>query len=127
MPGGFHGDTTDAFTRKGRTDMQNEAWDYMSNLLNWRRGEANEVIAKGSLKHFMPQNGIYAYERRLGDKQVVVLLNGNDSPLTTTMERTVEILPFGTTMTDVITGKPVTIEETMTFAPRAVMVLQNWK
>ena len=75
----------------------------------------------------MPQNGIYAYERILGYKQVVLLLNGNDSPLTTTMERTVEILPFGTTMTDVITGKPVTIEETMTFAPRAVMVLQNWK
>lgn len=126
MPGGFPGDEINAFTAQGRSDLQNEAWDYLSRLLHWRKGEANEVIAKGSLKHFMPQNGIYAYERRLGDKQVVVMLNGNDSPLTTTMERTREILPYGTTMTDIITGKPVTIEETMTFAPRAVMVLQNW-
>ncbi len=126
MPGGFPGDKTDAFTRQGRTALQNEAWDYLSRLLQWRRGEANDVIAKGSLKHFMPQNGIYAYERRLGDKQVVVLLNGNDSPLTVTMERTAEILPEGATMYDLISGRDVTITPSMTFAPRQVMVLQNF-
>ena len=118
MPGGFPGDKVDAFTREGRTDMQNEAWDYLSRLLQWRRGEANDVIAKGTLKHFMPQNGIYAYERRLGDKQVVVLLNGQSEPNTVTMERTLEILPYGTTMRDLVSGKDVTITEEMTFAPR---------
>lgn len=126
MPGGFPGDKVDAFTREGRTDMQNEAWDYLSRLLQWRRGEANDVIAKGTLKHFMPQNGIYAYERRLGDKQVVVLLNGQSEPNTVTMERTLEILPYGTTMHDLVSGKDVTITEEMTFAPRQVMILQNF-
>lgn len=126
MPGGFPGDKVDAFTREGRTDMQNEAWDYLSRLLQWRRGEANDVIAKGTLKHFMPQNGIYAYERRLGDKQVVVLLNGQSEPNTVTMERTLEILPYGTTMRDLVSGKDVTITEEMTFAPRQVMILQNF-
>lgn len=126
MPGGFPGDKVDAFTREGRTDLQNEAWDYLSRLLQWRRGEANDVIAKGTLKHFMPQNGIYAYERRLGDKQVVVLLNGQSEPNTVTMERTLEILPYGTTMRDLVSGKDVTITEEMTFAPRQVMILQNF-
>lgn len=126
MPGGFPGDKVDAFTREGRTDMQNEAWDYLSRLLQWRRGEANDVIAKGTLKHFMPQNGIYAYERRLGDKQVVVLLNGQSEPNTVTMERTLEILPYGKTMRDLVSGKDVTITEEMTFAPRQVMILQNF-
>lgn len=126
MPGGFPGDKVDAFTREGRTDMQNEAWDYLSRLLQWRRGEANDVIAKGTLKHFMPQNGIYAYERRLGDKQVVVLLNGQSEPNTVTMERTVEILPYGKTMRDLVSGKDVTITEEMTFTPRQVMILQNF-
>lgn len=126
MPGGFPGDKVDAFTREGRTDMQNEAWDYLSSLLQWRRGEANDVIAKGTLKHFMPQNGIYAYERQLGDKQVVVLLNGQSEPNTVTMERTLEILPYGKTMRDLVSGKDVTITEEMTFAPRQVMILQNF-
>ena len=126
FPGGFKGDTTNAFTPEGRTPKQNEAWDFLSKILNWRRGEANEVIAKGSLKHFMPQNGIYAYERRLGDKQVVVLMNGNDAPVTTTMERTKEILPYGTRMNDLISGETVTIPEEKTFAPREIMILSNF-
>jgi len=128
MPGGFPGDTVNAFTAEGRTPLQNEAWDYLSQILRWRRSPAvNEVIAKGSLKHFMPQNGIYAYERRLGDRQVVVLMNGNDTPVETVMDRTEEILPYGTVMHDLISGDDVTVTETMTFGPRQVMILQNFK
>lgn len=126
FPGGFPGDSINAFTAAGRTQLQNEAWNYLSKILNWRRGPANEVIAKGRLKHFMPQNGIYAYERRLGDKQVVVMMNGTDAPLTTTMERTVEVLPYGSRRFDVVSGKEVTIEPEMTFEPRQVMILENW-
>lgn len=126
MPGGFPGDTTDAFTREGRTDMQNEAWDYLSRILNWRRGEARDVMARGSLKHFMPQNGLYVYRRKLGDKEVTVLLNGRDMPLEVTMERTLEIMPYGTVLRNILTDSDVTISEKMTFAPREVMILQNW-
>ncbi len=127
MPGGFDGDSHSEFTREGRTDIQNEAWDFMQQLLQWRRSSAvNEVIARGSLKHFMPQNGIYAYERRLGDKSVVVLLNGKDEPNTVTMERTLEILPYGISRRNMMTGENVTITEKMTFAPREIMILQNF-
>lgn len=126
MPGGFPGDTINAFTRQGRTDIQNEAWDYLSNILKWRRGDANEVIAKGSLKHFMPQNGLYVYQRKLGDKEVIVLMNGKDSELTIPMYRTLEILPYGTKMRNIIDGSDVIIDKQMTFSPRQVMILQNW-
>ena len=84
------------------------------------------MIARGSLKHFMPQNGLYVYERRLGVKQVVVILNGNDEPREVTMERTVEILPYGTRMHNMVSGEEVTVAETMTFAPREVLILQNF-
>lgn len=126
FPGGFPGDKVNAFTAEGRTEVQNEAWNFLSKVLNWRRGAANEVIAKGSLKHFMPQNGVYAYERRLGDKAVVVLMNGNDSPLDITMERTAEALPYGSTWTDALTGKKFTVEQQLHFTPREILILQNW-
>lgn len=126
FPGGFPGDTVNAFTPEGRTPQQNEAWSFLSRLLNWRRGEANEVIARGSLKHFMPQNGIYTYRRKLGDKEVTVMMNGNDTPVETTMERTLEILPYGAVLTDMLTGQQVTITEKMTFEPRQIMILQNF-
>ena len=127
MPGGFDGDDHSEFTSEGRTPLQREGWDYLSKLLRWRRSpQINEVIARGTLRHFMPQNGIYVYERRLGDRRIVVLLNGTGEPNEVTMDRTVEILPYGTTMHNMITGRPVTIEEKMTFAPREVMILQNF-
>ena len=37
FPGGWPGDKTDEFTRSGRSEMQNEAWDYMQKLLQWRK------------------------------------------------------------------------------------------
>ncbi len=126
MPGGFPGDTGNVFTREGRSDKQNEAFDFMSNILKWRKGAANEVIAKGSLKHFMPQNGIYAYMRKLGDKEVMVLMNGNDSEVTTEMDRTLEVLPVGSQWTDLITGQTFTVPAEMTFGPRQTLILYNF-
>lgn len=123
MPGGFPGDKTDAFTAAGRSDKQNEAFDFIQKLLQWRRG--NEAIARGSLKHFMPENGLYVYQRRSGDKEVTVILNGNDSPVTTTMERTLEILPYGSQRRDMLTGETVTISPEMTFSPRQILILEN--
>lgn len=123
MPGGFPGDKTDAFTAAGRTDKQNEAFDFIQKLLQWRRG--NEPIARGSLKHFMPENGLYVYQRRSGDKEVTVILNGNDSPVTTTMERTLEILPYGSQRRDMLTGETITISPEMTFFPRQILILEN--
>lgn len=126
MPGGFPGDSVNIFTREGRTAKQNEAFDFLAKLLNWRKGNANDVIARGSLKHFMPQNGVYAYRRKLGDKEIHVMMNGNDTELTISTERTAEVLPVGTTMRDVLTGRDVTITDSMTFSPREIIILQNF-
>ena len=122
FPGGFPGDKNDKFTPQGRTPKENEAHDFMAKLLNWRKG--NKVISEGSLKHFMPENGIYVYQRKLGNNDIIVMMNGNDTPVTTTMERTLEILPYGTTRRDMLSGKEITITEEMTFPPRALYILE---
>ena len=123
FPGGFPGDKVDAFTAQGRTPLQNEAFDFLSKLLNWRRG--NEVISKGTLRHFMPENGLYVYQRRLGDKEVTVMMNGTDEPLTVAMDRYAEIMPAGSVRHDVLTDKSVKIEAERTFAPREILILEN--
>ena len=126
MPGGFPGDSINSFTPEGRTALQNEAWNYMQRLLQWRRGAANDVIAKGSLKHFAPSERVYAYERRLGDKKVLVFLNGSDEEATMPMARLAEAAAAVEKFTDLITGEPVTITEEMVFAPRQTMILYNF-
>ena len=122
VPGGFPGDKINAFTREGRTKLQNEAIDFMSKVANWRKG--NKVISEGSLKHFMPENGMYVYERRLGDKRAVVIMNGTDRQLSVDMSIYSEILPIGATLKDVITGEEFTITNEIHFAPRALFILE---
>lgn len=122
VPGGFPGDKINAFTREGRTKLQNEAIDFMSKVANWRKG--NKVISEGSLKHFMPENGMYVYERRLGDKRAVVIMNGTDRQLSVDMSIYREILPIGATLKDVITGEEFTITNEIHFAPRALFILE---
>ena len=122
VPGGFPGDTNNEFTREGRSDLQNEAIDFLSKLATWRKG--NKVISEGSLKHFMPENGMYVYERRLGDHRAVVIMNGTDRQLSVDMSIYGEILPSGTTLRDVITGEQFTVTPEIHFAPRALYILE---
>ncbi len=123
VPGGFTGDKTNNFTAEGRTPLQNEAWDYVSRLAHWRRG--NNAISKGSLKHFMPDNEMYVYERKYANHQVIVIMNGNDRDVSIDMQRYAEVMPIGSVYTNVMTGEKVTIEKTMDFSSRATLLLER--
>ncbi len=122
VPGGFPGDNRNEFTSEGRSDLQNEAIDFLSKLAKWRQG--NKVISDGALKHFMPENGMYVYERRLGDNRAVVIMNGTDRSLSVDMSIYREILPSGTKLRDVITGEEFIVTPEIHFAPRALYILE---
>lgn len=126
MPGGWQGDSINAFTGQGLTPLQTEALDYTRRLLNWRKSrQINPILARGSLKHFMPQTGLYIYERRLDDRYIIVIMNGNDNDITVEMTRYAEMLPQGSVHNDFITGENVTIDSEMTFSPRQIMILTS--
>ena len=123
MPGGFKGDTVDVFTGNGLTEKQLEAMGFLKKILNWRKD--SPAVANGSLKHFIPQSGVYVYERKLGDDQVVVMLNTSNRPAKIAMSRYGEILPVGATRRNIIDDVTVTITETMTLPARATYILEN--
>ena len=127
MPGGFPGDTTDAFTRQGRTDKQNEAFDFISTILKWRKG--SEAIAKGGMKHFMPTNGVYLYRRMSENDEVIVVLNGVDKQNDVDMSRYTEIVTPGDEYIDILTGRTIVLidkhESMRSFAPREILILQK--
>lgn len=122
VPGGWPGDAVNQFEASGRTNIQNEAWNYMQKLLKWRKG--NEVIAKGKMKHFVPQNGVYVYTRNLNGKQVVVIMNGNAKESVLPLDRYDEILKGYTSGKDVITGKVVSLQKELTLGAKDVLVLE---
>ena len=80
------------------------------------------MIAKGGLKHFAPNKGVYVYERRHGDKSVVVFLNGNDREQTIDLSAYREILPASSAY-DVLAGRNVELEEDLTLSKRGIVLL----
>lgn len=106
FPGGWQGDTRNCFAKNGRTALENEAFKFTRQLLNWRKG--NQVIGKGSLKHYSIQNGVYVYQREFNGKSVVVILNGTEDSKELDLTPYQEILPKQTA-TDVLTGKNVNL------------------
>lgn len=122
VPGGFPGDTRNEFVAAGRSELQNEAYDFMSRIAKWRRG--NDVIARGTLKHFMPENGMYVYERSYEGKRAIVIMNGTDRALDIDMSIYKEVMQPGQSFKDVITGNEITILPNMKFEPRAVYILE---
>ncbi len=123
FPGGWNGDARNAFSAAGRTKEQNETYDYLRRLLHWRQG--NEVIAKGSLKHFVvdPLKGIYIYERKLNNKSVVIILNGTSKEQVLPLEPYREVLPK-TEAKEIIVNRTVSLSSALELQPREVLILE---
>ncbi|MDN0054201.1 glycoside hydrolase family 13 protein [Bacteroides caecigallinarum] len=120
FPGGWEGDKVNCFTREGRTELQNEAFDYTRKLLNFRKG--NDAICKGTMKHFAIRNGIYVYERKYNDSSVVVVMNGTDENQTLNLVPYKEVLPKSEA-TDFITGKKVALNDELLLEKRGILLL----
>lgn len=120
FPGGWQGDTRNCFVENGRTALENEAFEFTRQLLNWRKD--NQVIGKGSLKHYSIQNGVYVYQREFNGKSVVVIMNGTDDSKELGLAPYQEILPRENAL-DVLTGKNVNLSGKLCLDGRENLIL----
>src|ERR1700761_3644104 len=77
FPGGWPGDQSNKFTAGGRTSQENEAFDYVRTLANYRKNST--ALQTGKLMQYIPQNGIYVYFRYDDKKTVMIAYNGSES------------------------------------------------
>lgn len=120
FPGGWQGDTRNCFAKNGRTALENEAFEFTRQLLNWRKG--NQVIGKGSLKHYSIQNGVYVYQREFNGKSVVIIMNGTDDSKELDLAPYQEILPRENAL-DVLTRKNVNLSGKLCLDGRENLIL----
>lgn len=122
FPGGFAGDTHNAFIAEGRTRAENAMFTWLSKLLHWRQG--NDVIVKGKQTQFIPYNGVYVVARQYNGKTVMTVVNGTRKQSALAVKRYAEVIGANTAATDVLTGKTVSLTDDVQLAPRDVMVLE---
>ena len=122
FPGGFPGDTHNAFTAEGRTKAENAMYTWLSRLLHWRQG--NDVITKGKQTQFIPYNGVYVIARQHGGKSVMTVVNGAKKPAKLAVKRYAEVIGTKTTAKDVLTGKSFSLSSDVNLEPRQTLILE---
>ena len=122
FPGGWAGDKHNAFTAEGRTQAENQMFNWLSNLLHWRQG--NEVITKGKQTQFCPQKGVYVIARQYKGKSVMTIINGKKEANELNVSRYAEIIGNAEKATDVTNGRTVLINKNVKLRPRQTMILE---
>ncbi len=105
FPGGWEGDKKNKFTRAGRTEEEQKAFETVKTLANFRK--SSSAIKTGKLMQFVPENGVYVYFRYDEKQTVMVILNQNDSAQEVDFSRFAERLEGFSTAIDVLGAKQV--------------------
>jgi len=122
MPGGWSGDTRSVFTSAGRTETENQVFNYMKKLINWRN--ENPVIHSGRLLHYIPRDNVYIYFRINAEKTVMVVLNNNAKPMTVDPKFFSEGTTGFTKGNDVISGKTFSLNQPFELEGKTAVVLE---
>ena len=88
--------------------QKDEVWSYLRNLLHWRK--TSKAVTKGSMKHFIPQNGVYVYFRSAGDEVVMVVSNNTSKSARIDLLHYAEVLDNWILGVDVASGLEVQLD-----------------
>jgi neopullulanase len=73
FPGGWIADKENKFIAANRTIAENEAFDFVKTLANFRK--TSSAITTGKLMQYVPQDGVYVYFRYNNNQTVMVISN----------------------------------------------------
>ena len=122
FPGGWPGDSINAFTAKGRTPIQNEYFNFVTKLLNWRKDKA--VIHTGLLTQYVPENDVYVFFRYNDKENIMVIINNNEKEQTIKTDRYAESLKNNAAGTDVMTGKTYDLSSSIVLPKETALILE---
>ena len=122
FPGGWAGDASNKFTKEGRNAQENEAFDYVKKLANYRK--ENKVLQTGKLMQFVPNDGVYVYFRYNENKTVMVAMNTHEKAATVDLVKFKERIGETKTAKDVISGAGVALGEKLEIKGFSTLVLE---
>jgi glycosidase len=78
FPGGFISDKRNAFDSQGRTEEENNIYNYLKALLNLRKDYT--ALSKGKLTHIYSRDNLYYLIKTFNEQKILIILNtGSES------------------------------------------------
>lgn len=79
FPGGWKGDTLNAFTGAGLSDSAKSVRTLIATLANYRK--TSPALTKGKMMQYIPKGGSYVYFRYTNTQTVMCIMNTNDKEI----------------------------------------------
>jgi glycosidase len=102
FPGGWNGDAENKFTSKGRSNKENELFNYIKQLADFRKNSS--AITTGKTMQFIPQDGLYVYFRYDNKQTIMVISNTSDKSIDMKLDRFKERTDGFSKMKNIISG-----------------------
>jgi glycosidase len=105
FPGGWSDDKEkeNRFNKKGRSENQDEAYDYVSRLANFRKNSS--ALTTGKTMQFIPDKGVYVYFRYDSKQSIMVITNTGDEDVKPDWSKYAERTKGFTQARNVVSGK----------------------
>ncbi|WP_460893050.1 glycoside hydrolase family 13 protein [Rufibacter soli] len=125
FPGGFAGDKENKFTAAGRNVRENEAFNFVKTLANYRK--ITPALHSGKLMQFVPQEGTYVYFRYDNQKTIMVATNSTDKEVDLKTERFAERMQGFTKAQDILQNQRLTSLVSIKIPAKTALVLELQK
>lgn len=122
FPGGWNGDTNNAFTKQGRTAEQQKFFEFSSKLFTWRKSK--EVIHSGKTTHYVPDNNVYVYFRYNEKETVMVIINNNSEKQTLKTNRFKESIQNLKSGKEVLSGTTFDLNNDIEIEGKSALILE---
>lgn len=107
FPGGWSNDASNKFTKAGRTEKENEAFNYTSTLAKFRK--SSSALTTGKTMQFIPKDGVYIYFRYDAKQTVMVIANTGEKAIQPDWSIYNERTTGFSSIKDVVTGNTVSL------------------
>ncbi|WP_155960831.1 glycoside hydrolase family 13 protein [Flavobacterium daejeonense] len=122
FPGGWEGDSNNAFSKIGRTGEQQQFFEFTSQLFQWRK--TNEAVHFGKMTHYVPENNVYVYFRFTDAKTVMVVVNNSLASSKINPKRFQENIKNFKIGKDVLTGKQFELSGLFEIEGQSALILE---
>jgi len=122
FPGGWPGDKVNKFTAEGRTDEENEVFNLIRTLANYRK--KSSALTTGKFMHYLPVAGVYVYFRYDDKQTVMCVMNTADKEMEIAFEQYPERTAGFLTATDVVSGQTYQTSKSVGIKPMAMRVFE---
>lgn len=102
FPGGWKEDASNRFTSAGRSASENETFNHVSKLAQFRKNSS--AITSGKTMQFIPKDGLYIYFRYDNNQTVMVITNTGDKAVKPDWNTYSERISGFTQMKEVVSG-----------------------